>query len=216
MEKTKKPQEKLVLSIIGISAGIAFLGGTAYGESYKARKIGNITNYTESEEVVPAGYSNGKSTLGFNEYNIIYDENEYNYTFILDNYAGLDDSYFEVRYGDDKSTINLVRNYIKDGHTEGHSIEFDENVVDSFVAGFGDSNEKDSIFFILEDGSIEYILIERAVKNDDYRTFRIDGLDNIAKHYNANACSDTTLECKRTVLVQSMDGTIYDLEKYVQ
>ena len=200
MEKTKKPQEKLVLSFIGIAAGIAFLGGTAYGESYNARKIGNVTNYVSDEEVVPAGYNNGKSTLGFNEYNIIYDENEYNYTFILDNYAGLDDSYFEVRYGDDKSTINLVRNYIKD----------------SFVAGFGDSNEKDSIFFILEDGSVEYILVERAVKNDDYRTFRIDGLDNIAKQYNSNACSDTTLECKRTVLVQSMDGTIYDLEKYVQ
>ncbi len=216
MEKTKRAQDKLVLSIIGVSAGIAFLGGTAYGESFKARKIGDNVKYVENEEIVSAGYGNNSGTLGFDEYNIIYDENEYSYTFIFDNYAGLNDSYFEVRYGDDRSSINLVRNYIADNHTEGHLIEFDQNVVDSFVAGFGDNNDEDAIFFILEDGSIEYILVGRAVKNDDYRTFKIDELTNVVKHYNANACSDVTSVCKRTVLVQSMDGTIYDLEKYVK
>ena len=219
MEKEKirkKGQDTLIVSIIGIAAGIAFIGGDFYGERHHARLFGGTTVVASNEEVVTAGEGVQKATLGFDENQILYDENDNNYTFIFDNYAGLDDSYFEVRYGDDKNSINLVRNYLETGNSEGHMLEFNERVVDSFVAGFGDSNEKDSIFFILEDGSIEYILIERAIRNDDYRTFKIDGLSNIVKHYNANSCSDVTSNCERTVLVQSMDGTIYDLVNYVQ
>ena len=215
-EVRKKGQDTLIVSIIGIAAGVAFIGGDFYGERHHARYFGNKEVINSNAEVVTAGEGIQAHTLGFDESQIVYDENNYSYTFIFDSYAGLDDSYIEVRYGNDKNSINLVRNYIETGNSEGHLLEFNERVVDSFVAGFGDSNEKDSIFFILEDGSIEYILIDRAIRNDDYRTFKIDGLNNIVKHYNANSCSDVTSTCERTVLVQSMDGTIYDLVNYVQ
>ena len=54
------------------------------------------------------------------------------------------------------------------------------------------------------------------MKNNDYRTYQINGLQNIAKHYNANACSDVNSVCVRTTLVQAMDGTIYNLANYIQ
>ena len=217
MEKVrKKGQDTLIVSIIGISAGIAFMGGCVMGEKHQARYAYIPTTAGSNNEVVTAGYGTELATLGYDENLIVYDENDYNYSFVFDNYAGLNDSYFEIRYGEDKSTINLVRNYLDTGNSEGHSIEFDSRVVDSFIAGFGDDNQKDSIFFILEDGSVEYLLVDRATKNDDYRTFKIDELHNIVKHYNANACSEVTSECVRTVLVQSIDGTIYDLINYVQ
>ena len=212
----KKGQETLLLSIIGIAAGISFIGGAAFSE-YNANAFDSNTVYkTVSADIVPAGIGEEGKTLGFDEYKIVYDENDYTYSYAFDSYAGLDDSFFEVKYGSEKNKINLIRHYIDKDKEDIRTLEFDKDVVDSFVAAFGDSNEKDSIFFILEDGSIEYILMGRAVKNDDFRSFKINGLKNIAKHYNSNACSDVNGTCLRTVLVQSTDGTIYNLMNYIQ
>ena len=206
----------LLIAIIGIAAGIAFVGGFAFSKNHYDL-VGTFFKRTSTKEkVVPAAYTGDKKTLGYDEYNIVYDENEYTYSYVFDSYAGLNDSYIEIKYGGEKNTINLVRNYLESEKVENHTLEFDSKVVDSFVAGFGEDNYKDSIFFILEDGSIEYILISRAIKNDDYRTFKIYHLKNVVKYYNANACSEVTNVCSRTVLVQSMDGTIYNLVKYVQ
>ncbi len=212
-----KGQDTLLLAIIGIIAGIAFVGGVAYGENnYKIFSRGVSTVAKADEKIVPAGYGSQLDTLGYDEYNIIYDENAYTYSLALDSYAGLNDSYYDVKYGQEKNTIILSKYFLADGKTENHQLSFDKPVVDSFVASFGENNDKDSIFFILEDGSIEYILMGRAMKNDDYRTFKINDLKNIAKHYNANACSDENNACVRTVLVQAMDGTIYNLANYIQ
>ena len=47
--------------------------------------------------------------------NVIGMDSNNNYSFIFDSYAGLDDSYVEARYGEDKDTVELVRNYLDTG-----------------------------------------------------------------------------------------------------
>lgn len=217
MEKNakKKGQETLILSIIGIAAGISFVGGFGFGESYKTRRLANDRVVTVDSSVVAAGFVEERETLGYDEYNIVYDDSNNNYSFIFDSYAGLDDSYVEARYGEDKDTVELVRNYLDTGISEEHTLVFDGKVVDAFVAGFGNDMDKDAMFFVLEDGSLEYLLIRRAINNNDYRTFKVDEVQNVVKHYNANSCNDETGACTRTVLVQTMDGSIYDLLKIV-
>ena len=63
-------------------------------------------------------------------------------------------------------------------------IPFDRNIVDVHMSTFDMNVELNTIFFLLDDGTVEYILIEDAIERNDFRSFgKLDGLNNIAKFY---------------------------------
>lgn len=86
-----------------------------------------------------------------------------------------------------------------------------KNVEDIYGAGMGLDIGDYTLFFLLEDGSIEYLNLYNAISSSNMHiSGKIDDLSGVVKFYYASV-SYETVGGYRTVLAQKADGTIYDL-----
>ena len=88
-------------------------------------------------------------------------------------------------------------------------INFDKKIMDVFFGGMGQSKSGDTLFILLEDGTVEYIPIVHMfnhVQGDVVSYGKINGINNVLKFTLASTSGGdvTTLAIKR-------DGTFYDL-----
>ena len=123
-------------------------------------------------------------------------------------------TYFDLTYGDTNKTAKLVR-HDSNGEFEEFLLDFNYDVVDIFVGSFGNAKENDTVFFLLDDGTVEYIVINEAVENNLFETLQITSVLNVAKFYKGNVCNNDGTDCIETTYAQTMDGSIYDLYDYV-
>lgn len=88
------------------------------------------------------------------------------------------------------------------------NINFEKKIVDVFFGGMGQSSSGDTLFILLEDGTVEYIPIVHMfnhVQGAPVSYGKINGVSNVAKFtLSSTAGGVTTLAIKN-------DGTFYDL-----
>lgn len=225
MRKAKsqnKPQDVLVTAVIVVSAAIAFMGGFVLsGDLSKSYyKTKNKTNVQENEDVkvagaTVAGQTVSGSTLGFNEKYIVSGQ-EYDYKFNLGTYAGIEDAYINLNYGNSKNEIVVSKYYYDNENNEEYTMNFNKPVVDVHMATFDMEAGYNTILFLLDDGTVEYMFAEDAINNDNYVTQgRIVGINNIVKFYEGTSCEKGTPICSKTTFAQTIDGKIFNLFDYI-
>lgn len=219
MEKKKvKGQETFVTGVIMICAMMAFIGGYVLSSDLKDR-IFRATEASNSEDenalISSAGGTLGGATLGFNEKNVVSEE-EKDYNVYLETYMGMDGTYTDIQYGQNKSQL-IFKTYSYENETSKETIvNFPANVVDTHLSTFDLDSKLNTIFVLLEDGKVDYILIEDALEKDDIRTYGTLEINNVAKFYEGTTCEKNTDECVKTAFAQTMDGKIYDLYDFVK
>ena len=87
-------------------------------------------------------------------------------------------------------------------------INFDKKIVDVFFGGMGQSSSGDTLFILLEDGTVEYIPIIHMfnhVQAEVVSYGKINGVSDVAKFTLSNTSGGVT-----TLAIKN-DGTFYDL-----
>ncbi len=91
---------------------------------------------------------------------------------------------------------------------ESYPISFSQEVEDIFFGGLGQSASGDTMLFLMEDGSVEYIPIVNVFKTNakSPKSYgKLPDVLNVVKFYTANTNGGVT------ILAQKADGTFYDL-----
>ena len=99
---------------------------------------------------------------------------------------------------------------------EPYEITFDQKVIDIFFGGIGQDVVGDTILFLMEDKTIEYIPVKTALMagTDNLKSYgTISGISDVVKFYEANAKASTS--GFQTILVETKDGTLYDLRPII-
>lgn len=90
-------------------------------------------------------------------------------------------------------------------------INFNDKKVQNFYCTLVFNGNSHFLFFLMEDGTIEYMPLEYAINNDDYRSYgKIEGIENIT--YLVSAVTENGTN---TTLAVQKDGTAYDLEDQI-
>lgn len=95
---------------------------------------------------------------------------------------------------------------------EMRDINFTKKVVDIFFGGIGQDASGDTILFLMEDGTVEYLPLKKAyaTNNESLNSYgSLPGISNIVKFYSANANSQ--MGSGITILAQDNEGNLYDL-----
>ena len=112
-------------------------------------------------------------------------------------------------YGLNWDTIGVV-----EGTVEDKTITFNQGIKDIYVGGIGQDMSGDIILFLMDDGTIEYIPVYKALVTSgvdgliSYGT--LQDLKDIVKFYSVGAIRNP-VGSSVTILAQTKDGTLYDL-----
>ena len=219
MEKTKKKAQDTVLTaFIAVTATMAFIGGFVLSGSLKDR----IFRASEKDDTVTdlglgtagMGGSSGK-TLGFDERYVVA-EDDNNYDIILGTYSGMNNSYVDIQYGETRSQLVFAEHTYGNNEVKRYVINFPGRVVDVHMSTFDLDVNLNTVFVLLEDGQVEYILIEDALNNNNIRTYGTVGIENVAKFYEGTSCEIDSDYCVKTAFAQTTSGKIYNLYDYIK
>ncbi len=110
-------------------------------------------------------------------------------------------------------TLNWDLTGVEEGVLENQTITFNNKVNDVLFGSIGQDATGDVILFLMEDGTIAYILVYQTLSINGveglttYQT--ISNIKDVAKFYSANATSGASSSV--TILAQTKHGTLYDL-----
>ena len=213
MEKReKKNQDSLIKSVTVIIAIIAFIGGFAISGELKERifRSKRSTSTSNSEDEVVAATKSINGILGFDSNHVV---SEGSYNLILGTYAGNNDSYFTLQYGNSQNEVKLIRYYYDNDDSQEFTLNFNEEVVDVHLASFAEDPSLNAVLFLLENGDVAYGLVDELANSVPTYTI-IDSISNVVKFYRAINCSSDN-ECYETTLAQNLDNKIFDLYSYI-
>ena len=124
---------------------------------------------------------------------------------------------------EDNRTVNLTISDLDSwGLTNYNSNEqsftinnFSEDIIDIRSGGIYLSVDGATIIFLMEDGSVEYIPLYKALETNDVRSYgKLEGVEDIVKLYNVSAIpKNSPIGARTTLLAQKADGTFYDLSQ---
>lgn len=219
MEKKKKiSQDAMITSVVVIAAIISFIGGYVLSSDLKDRLLRVIDQeetQTDGSFVVAGSPLSKGSTLGFDERYVVHDDDN-SYNVLFDTYIGSSGYYINLEYGDTKSQLKLTKKSYENDDTEEYIVNFPANVVDVHISTFDLDPSLNTIFVLLEDGDVDYILIEQSIASGNYEAKGPLELEKVTKFYEGTKCERETDYCVKTAFAQTSDGKIYDLYDYVK
>lgn len=222
-EKSKKTNTFLVIGIIILLIVVIFLCGYIFLDktndgSISGNTNNNISNSKNEETKVD---SENKETLENTNGLIIFDgtravnSNEKNYTLSCQGnagiYASVDSSQKVLTFSFTPSKVveTYSLNWTSNRNDVASSkINFDKKIVDIFFGGMGQDVSHDTLFILLEDGTLEYIPIVQMFNNAQEQVVsygKINGVSDVAKLTLSNTSNGVT-----TLAIKS-DGSFYDL-----
>lgn len=84
---------------------------------------------------------------------------------------------------------------------------------DLLLTGFGQAPGYETLFFLIEDGTVEYIPLAKATKDSNFKSYgKLPNINNVIKFYSGSSCpADSFTGCGRQSLAQRADGNYYEL-----
>lgn len=121
---------------------------------------------------------------------------------------------FDRKTLSDTYSLNWDTTGVVEGTVEDKVITFTQGIKDIHIGGIGQDTSGDVILFLMDDGTVEYIPVYKALS-----TSGVDGLTSygilldlkdIVKFYSVGAIRNP-VGSSVTILAQTKDGTLYDL-----
>lgn len=230
IENQKKKSHRLLYTVIGLLIGVVLSCGIGYALysqdilSFQSTKVQTKENNNQKSD---------ETTLEAEKVNYIFDSNKVvnssadGYTLTVPSHASgtnvsLDNSQTKVTISINHHLIS--QNYglgwvtsSEDYSYEPHEIVFNQKIVDIFFGGIGQDASGDTMLFLMEDGSVQYLPLKKAYSTDheNLKSYgELSGISNIVKFYSANTLSQ--MGSGITILAQDKEGKIYDLSKILQ
>lgn len=200
----------LVVIILGM-AGYLFYDKVLYKEKDKKEindiREQNIKEVITNDDTYKMDYDASKA---LNTTNDIYFPQVYGHdlTVLYDSYIS-DQKKLSITYKKNMYSANYDPN---SNDTNTIMLETDKKVIDICIATFGVQSEN-VILLLMDDGTVEYIPIIKAIQNNDIRVYgTLEGIENVVKFVSVySGKTGDTLVGSLTVLAQKADGTFYDL-----
>lgn len=84
---------------------------------------------------------------------------------------------------------------------------------DLLLTGFGQAVGEETLFFIMADGTVEYIPLAKAIHNNNIKSHgKLPNVSNVIKFYDGSSCpADGFVGCGHQSLAQRADGNYYEL-----
>ena len=227
MEEGKKGKSNVPLIIIIVVLLIAVLGlcgyiflnndnssSTKYVTGNNNTNTKNESSQKNTETTTNTQETKTNSTITFDGSKSI-NSNEKNYTLSCQGNAGI---WITVDSTQKVLTFSFTPTRVVEFYSltwqsarndlSSSNINFDKKIVDVFFGGMGQSSSGDTLFILLEDGTVEYIPIVHMFNHAQGAPVsygKINGVSNVAKFtLSSTAGGVTTLAIKN-------DGTFYDL-----
>ena len=153
------------------------------------------------------------NTLEFDENNIV-TKNKNNFKYIYTLYSPLD-GYNFVAYISNNNVYLSSYNY----KINWKITNFNKKVVDIFISIFGQEYYGTVVFFLMEDGTVEYLPVAYALKNNNIKSYgKINGLNDIVKFYSVGTsviCDSDGGTCGggKTIFAQNNKGELFDIKE---
>lgn len=211
----------ILLGII-ICGGVVFaaysLGYLTYGSQEEPTKV--ETNNESKDEITEEDTSAG--SLDFDTSKIAnsnadsYELQNYNGTINvrLDETRKLTTLSFNRKTLSDTYGLNWDTTGVVEGTVEDKTITFNQGIKDIYVGGIGQDMSGDIILFLMDDGTVEYIPVYKALATNGVDGLisygALQDLKDIVKFYSVVAIRNP-VGSSATVLAQTKDGTLYDL-----
>lgn len=88
---------------------------------------------------------------------------------------------------------------------------------DLLLTGFGQATGYETLFFLMENGTVEYIPLAKAAKSGNFKSHgKLPDVSNVIKFYSGSSCSKTGPGCGMQSLAQRADGNFYELYEAVK
>ena len=162
----------------------------------------NCINSNLSDKNVSNSVSNG-SVDGLNFYT---DESNEKIVKVQVNYKIM----FPKRYSEDEIRNNTVKYY------DEINLNFDKKVEEIFCGHFSPDYLGNVFIFLLEDGSLEYMKFSDIYNSQKYEHKPINGVNEIVKFGNIYIRSEEEVGGQYTTIAYKIDGTYYDLSKFIE
>lgn len=92
------------------------------------------------------------------------------------------------------------------------TITFSQGVIDVFTGGFGQSVGGEVVFFLLEDGTVEFMPLHDALLNDRYESYgKVEGVENVVRLTTVGVNYQNYIGGHVTTIAIRADGSFYDL-----
>ena len=211
----------ILLGII-ICGGVVFatysLGYLTFGTQEENSDVTEEDNTIEDNDTT--NHEDFINNLGFDQSKITNnDSNNYTLSRVFDGIvASLDESKTIVTIRFYSNITGGFDMYLPDGYDDEYfnttkKIHFSKQLKDIYIGGFGTDFSNDTILFLMEDGTVEYLPIRNNLQYnpDNLKSYgALPELTDIVIFYDSNK-----EETGSTVLAQKSDGTIYDLQPIV-
>lgn len=212
---------------VGILLGIIICGGVVfatYSLGYLTFNQVEETEKTETnnEENNEAEEEVSDNSLDFDTSKIVnspadsYELQNYNGTINvrLDNTRKIATLSFNRKTLSDTYGLNWDTIGVVEGTVEDKTITFTQGVKDVYVGGIGQDMSGDVILFLMDDGTVEYIPVYKALSTggvDGLTSYgTLQDLKDVVKFYSVMAIRNP-VGSSVTILAQTKDGTLYDL-----
>ncbi len=205
---------------IGIDKGVIF-SNTNNNQISKEEKD-KTTNETEKntssneEDLTPVEEVKSNSVIPFDSTKVL-NSSEKNYTLSCQGRAGI---WITVDATQQQITFSFTPTKVVEEYplnwtstkndVASNPIKFDKKIVDVYFGGMGQSNTGDTLFILLEDGTVEYIPIVHMfnhVQGAVVSYGQLAGITDVTKFVTASTTGGVT-----TLAIKS-DGTFYDLSQ---
>ena len=212
---------------VGILLGIIICGGVVFAtyslgyltfnqvEETEKTETNNEENNEVEEEV-------SDNSLDFDTSKIVnstadsYELQNYNGTINvrLDNTRKIATLSFNRKTLSDTYGLNWDTTGVVEGTVEDKTITFTQGIKDVYVGGIGQDMSGDIILFLMDDGTVEYIPVYKALSTggvDGLTSYgTLQDLKDVVKFYSVMAIRNP-VGGSVTILAQTKDGTLYDL-----
>lgn len=83
---------------------------------------------------------------------------------------------------------------------------------DILLTGFGQAVGYEVLFYLMEDGTVEYIPLAKAAKEENFRSYgKLPNISNVIKFYSGSSCAKSGPGCGMESIAQRADGNYYTL-----
>jgi len=104
-------------------------------------------------------------------------------------------------------------NITKSGTEEFTDLGLSGKPTDLLLTGFGQAVGDETLFFIMADGTIEYIPLAKAIQENNIKSYgKLPNVSNVIKFYDGSSCpAEGYTGCGHQALAQRADGNYYEL-----